>query len=240
MKRINLIAAGTLALGLVACGTSEQDKVAANAIAEGSPGAAQGNASLAPADSASRLLAAAEPFEKLTETAFTDPPATLDQTIASGRSAIAAIGSILAPAAAGRIDGLLTQIADHRKADRRADLALSSIEIYRELVSAVPTVTKVPADVSLLDYAGFRFQADLKAAPVRWDDMVKAAAFGRKRWTLIAPKVRDQAIAAPFEAALRDMERAAAGRDAALAASAATAELDLVDKLEAYFTAQKG
>lgn len=238
MKRIGMVTAGALSLVLVACGTSEQDNMASNRAAEGAREAAEANAPLAPADPASRLLAAAEPFEQLTETAFTDPPATLDRTIASGRDAITAIRSILAPAAARRIDGLLDEIADHRKTERRADLALSSIELYRELVTAVPSATKVPADVSLLDYAGFRYQADLKAAPVRWDDMAKAAAFGRERWTAIKPKVRDQAVAAPFEAALRNMERAAAGRDPALAASAATAELDLVDKLEEYFAAR--
>ncbi|MEO5809131.1 MAG: hypothetical protein ABIR51_03515 [Sphingomicrobium sp.] len=226
-----------MAITLTACGpkqqggnaqTSEEQQSEAKARVE----AAQPPASQSPTD---RLLAAAEPFELLTETAFSDPPAKLDATIAAGHKAIAGVRPLLPAAVATKIDGLLKEVDRSRAGGKSADLAISSIEIYRALVSSVPAATKVPSDVSLLDYAGFRYQADLKAVPVRWDDMKTAASFGRDRWTAVAPKVKDKTVTGPFEAALADMETAAAKHDTALATSSVAAELDQVDKLEKYF-----
>ena len=238
MRQLIILATSILAISLTACGPkqeggnaqmNEEQLSEAKARVE----AAQPPASQSPTD---RLLAAAEPFELLTETAFTDPPVKLDATIASGRKAIAGIRPLLPAAVATKIDGLLGDVGRSRAGGKSADLAISSIEIYRALVSSVPAGTKVPSDVSLLDYAGFRYQADLKSVPVRWDDMKAAASFGRARWTAVAPKVKDKAISGPFEAALANMETAAAKRDTALATSSVTAELDQVDKLEKYFS----
>ena len=182
-----------------------------------------------------RLLAAAEPFEKLTETAFTEALSALNTTIGEARMAADGVRDILAAADVVRIDGLLGDLRRHRRSENRADIALTSIEIYRNLVSAVPPGTKVPSAVSLLDYAGFRYQADLKASPVRWDDMAAAMRFAREQWTTVAPQLASSSLSVTFEAALADMEKAVALQDTAAAEKAATAELDLVDQLEGYF-----
>ncbi len=234
MTRFIFLATSAFALMIMACAKHENSNQAASA-----PGGSNQTVATqpvrAPSTPSERLLAAAEPFELLTETAFTDPPAKLDQTIAEGRRALANVQSLLSPGAATRAEELLAQIGRDRKADNRSDLALSSIEIYRSLVSAVPAGTKVPTDVSLLDYAGFRYQADLKATPVRWNDMKQALAFARSHWAAIAPKITDKNISGPFEAALANMTKAVASRDTTLAASSVTDELNQVDKLEAYF-----
>jgi hypothetical protein len=67
-----------------------------------------------------------------------------------------------------------------RQVQDRAGLALSSIEAYRVLVGAVADNAKVPTEVSLLDYAGFRYDADLEANPARWGDMAAAVSFARE------------------------------------------------------------
>jgi hypothetical protein len=185
---------------------------------------------------AGRLLASAEPFELLTEGAFTDPVSKLDRMIAQGRNAVGGVRSLLSPDATRKIDELLAALQRDRADGKRADLALSSIEIYRILVSSVPGGTKVPAEVSLLDYAGFRFQADLKAEPPRWDDMSEAILFANNQWVVIAPRVKDKAVSAPFEGALSQMAIAAEHRDPKLAATAVNDELNQVDRLEAYFS----
>lgn len=182
-----------------------------------------------------RLLAAAEPFEKLTQTAFTATVPVLDTTIGEARTAADSVRDVLGPANVRSIDGLLVDLARHRQSEKRADIALASIEIYRKLVSAVPTGTGIPSAVSLLDYAGFRYQADLKATPVRWQDMTEAMRFARVQWALVSPQLTASPLAATFEAALVDMEQAIAARDATAAAKAVVTELDLVDQLEGYF-----
>ena len=238
MQRFTLFASSVIVIALTACGTrhdSGGNQTVMNNLSESNPMAVTQTPAASPSD---RLLAAAEPFEALTETAFTDPPHKLDQTIALGRKATADVRSLLTAATATKVDGLLAQVDRDRAANKRADLALSSIEIYRSLVSSVPAGTKVPIDVSLLDYSGFRFQADLKAAPARWDDMKQAVSFARSRWAALSPQIADKAISGPFEAALVNMEKSVQSRDAKLAASSGTSELDQVDKLEAYFNAR--
>lgn len=50
-----------------------------------------------------------------------------------------------------------------------------------------------------------------------------------------APKLNNDPLAATFETALVNMGKTVANKDAALAASSATEELNLVDRLEVYF-----
>lgn len=179
--------------------------------------------------------AAAEPFETLTETAFTATPATLDAAVAKAKSAALNVRSSLPPASTVRLDAHLAALdAAHGKKDRTA-LAISSIEVYRDLVTASPNTAKTPTQVSLLDYAGFRYNADLSASPARWDDMKQAVAFANDNWALLTPKVGDPQLTSKFTRAIGEMEKAAALKSRPAAAAAAKAELDLVDQLEKHF-----
>src|SRR6266446_1860745 len=126
-----------------------------------------------PDTAASRLIAAAEPFEALTEQAFSAQPKKLDQNITAAEKAAEQVRSALPSDVASELDQRLVEIRSARKSNDRSRLALASVEGYRLLVSAAPQ-TKVPTAVSLLDYAGFRYDADLKSRPIRWSDM-KAA-----------------------------------------------------------------
>ena len=123
-----------------------------------------------------------------------------------------------------------------RQKQDRAGLALSSIEAYRVLVSADTDKAKIPTEVSLLDYAGFRYDADLKASPVRWGDMSKAAAFARKNWVALSSKVKSWPTAMEFEKTITDMEKAIFKKNKRLAAFSVKSELDLVDQLEKFFS----
>ncbi|WP_339930130.1 hypothetical protein [uncultured Brevundimonas sp.] len=180
-------------------------------------------------------MPASEYFETLTETAFSATPAQLDATIAQARAAVARDRRTLSPPVAALLDERLRQIADAREGLNRADLAIASIEAFRLVVSATSTAGGVPLEVSLLDYAGFRYGADLKAPVVRWDDAAQAADFAAEQWALISARVSDQALRSRFGAAVAAMAASARNRDAAGAALAGATELDLVDELETFF-----
>lgn len=182
-----------------------------------------------------QLLAAAEPFETLTETAFSATPAALDASVQKAKMSATSVRASLPASAMAQFDAHLAALtAAHAKMDR-AGVALSSIEVYRDLVSAAPNGAKVPSQVNLLDYAGFRYDADLKATPSRWDDMTQAVVFAKKNWAEIAPRVNDAALAGKVVAAINAMDRAAAQKNSAAAAHSAKVELDLIDMLEQYF-----
>lgn len=238
---ITTLAAGLAVLALSACGQRDTAGNAAPVDAAAPAPAVPAPAVAAPAVAASAtgdaaILAAAEPFEKLTETAFSATPAVLDGTIAEVQAAAAGLKGILSQESDSGLRTRLDEIAAARKADNRADLAIAAVEGYRVLVSAVSASAKVPTAVNLLDYAGFRYDADLKSTPARWDDMTQAVAFGREQWASISQQVTDAALNARMETALADMATAATGRDAAVAAAAAQRELELVDDLEKFFS----
>jgi len=207
-------------------------------VARAAPSAAAA-AVPAPSDAQSNknLRAAAEPFEKLTEISFSAAWPMIDQTIGEAEAAAARVRGSLTQDAAGQLDARITAIKSARQKHDRAKLALSSIETYRVLVSAVTDNAKIPTEVSLLDYAGFRHDANLKANPVGWDDMAHAAAFARKTWDALSPKAEASPVAVKFEKALADMDKAVVQRSKSLAASSVKIELDLVDQLEQFFSA---
>lgn len=222
----NLALPGLAVVALAACNAPAPEP----ALAPTPTTPAPGNAATAP-------LAASEYFETLTEEAFTATPARLDVTIAQAREAAARDRRDLPADVTARIDQRLQEIATHRATMARADLALSSVEAYRLFVSAGSKSEPVPMAVSLLDYAGFRYTADLKAQPARWDDAMAAADYAAAQWALISDRIGDPALKARFDAAVTGLKTATDSRDTANALSVAGTELDLVDELEAWFTA---
>jgi hypothetical protein len=182
----------------------------------------------------SPLLAAAGPFEALTEQAFKASPQILDRRIAAAEKA-AEVREALPPPAASELDERLADIRSARAANDRAGIALAAAEGYRVLVSAAPQ-TKVPTAVNLLDYAAFRYEADLRSRPVRWWDMKSAAEFAAEQWQAIAPLVSDQALAKQVEATLRQMDDAVARKSVTRASTASKRALDLADRLETHFS----
>lgn len=225
-----LVTSTALALCLVAACNRNP-----NAAGSGPPtSAVPATQAPAPTPPASRQLQAAEPFEALTETAFSATPPELGTAVTKAEAAAAAIMHDLPRDAAGRLADQIRQVKAEHAAGNRAGVALASVEAYRTLVTAAPPA-KVPNAVNLLDYAGFRYQADLRAQPVRWQDAVAAAAFAQAQWDQLRPKVTDAALEARVTAAVNELKAAAAVRDRAKAERAANAELALVDELETFF-----
>ena len=181
------------------------------------------------------LLAAAEPFEALTETAFSAGKTERSKAIEAAGDAVSSVQGQVPQRVMAELNRNMAAIGAADVADHPADIALASIENYRTLVSAVPGSPVVPIDVSLLDYAGFRFDADAQANPARWDDMGHALAFARQHWSSVATRPAVANVAPRFEASLVTMDQAVRDRNVAQARAAVKTELDLVDVLEAAF-----
>lgn len=189
------------------------------------------------ANSNTKLRAAAEPFENLTEISFTAAWTRIDQTAAKAEAAAGRARGSLSKDAAVQLDAQIAAIKSALQQHDRAGLALSSIEGYRVLVSAVTDNAKIPTEVSLLDYAGFRYDANLKAHPIRWDEMASTVSFARKTWNTLSPTAKASPVATKFEKAISDMGKAVVERNKSLAASSVKTELALVDQLEKFFSA---
>jgi hypothetical protein len=179
----------------------------------------------------SRLLAAAEPFEVLTEQAFSATSSKLQNLVNEVETAAQKVNALLPADAQSALDKQLSAI---KQAQNPSELALAAVEGYRILVS-LPQDTKIPTAVSLLDYAGFRYNANLKSNPTRWTDMQNAVEFAQEQWRSISGQVSRASLQKSFSSALTRMGQAVANKSAKAAASAVKDEQDLVDKLEVYF-----
>ena len=183
-------------------------------------------------------LAAAEPFRALATAAFTARLPVLDRDIVRAVAIARHVEPALPPDAQRELRTQLDAIAGARRIGNRAGIAWASVEIYRLLVSHAPP-TLVPREVSLLRYASLRYEADLKARPVSWDDMVEAADFGRRTWAAIQDRVSDATLRERMSKALADLADAARRRDAALAVEANGRALELAGLLEAHLAARR-
>ena len=217
------------------CWAADTDSVFTGQLAQAVPASAP-----TPIDTSSnkKLRDAAEPFEKLTEISFSAALSKIDQTIGEAEAAAVGVRGLLLKDSADRLDSQIAIMKSARQKQDRAGLALSSIEAYRVLVSAPTNTAKIPAEVSLLDYAGFRYNADLRATPVRWGDMAEAVSFARQNWDKLSPRVKSSPISKDFEKAVSDMDRAVIQKSRRLAASSVKTELDLVDQLEKLFSVE--
>lgn len=242
-KTIYTLSTLACVLALSGCGGSAENNttIAATHAADNGPPPSSGNGSTrevspsAIAATTKSLLAAAEPFEALTETAFTATTTQRTKAIESAGDAVRGVQPLLPQSVMTRLNRNMAAINAADVADQPADIAIASIENYRALVSAIPGSPVVPVDVSLLDYAGFRFNADAEAPPARWEDMSRTVAFARQRWSSVATQATAGKAAPRFAAALEAMEQAVRDKNVAHAKNAAKVELDLVDVLEAAF-----
>lgn len=220
------------ALSVASCSKAVPGSTAANA-AQAAPAIAT-----AVSETDTRKLAAAESFEKLTEGAPTAPVAQLDTMIAEAKTSAQGIKSVLSkPALASLTDNLANLATARGGTLNRTDVAIASIEIYRTLVTDRSHQGAVPNAVNLLDYAGFRYGANLAGSPVRWSDMAAAVGIAETQWQGLGFRITDPKLRTNFTHILVDMKAAVAKRDAALAAKSVKIELDLVDALEKQFAA---
>ncbi len=185
------------------------------------------------------LYDSAEAYENLTEKSYTADAQTLADLSAEAkkqaRACLASLNASDADALSARLDAVHTAL----HSDDRAAVARNAVEAYRIFVTAETREPNgVPLQVSLLDYAGFRMQADLQAAEPDWADADAALSFAEQQWSEIETKITDLGLRESFAAELGHIRMAAEGRNASAAKEAVGAELDQVDLLEQYFSQQ--
>ena len=115
------------------------------------------------------LLAAASPFEDLTEFALANDTRGMRQALKAYGDQAAAVNKVLSVPARREMASLLAAI---RRAESKGDnqeVALNSVEAYRVLVESLdPNGLVVPIQVSKLDYVGFKLKVLLAASPPDW------------------------------------------------------------------------
>lgn len=186
------------------------------------------------ADAANQSLrAAAEPFEAVTEQAFTAGWDQLDSLISKADTAVRNLQPSLSRTSAVAVERQLAALRAARSAEDRIGIALAAVESYRALVEAqAPGTANPPVAVSLLDYAGFRYDALAQTRVPNWREMLRLTEFARQQWLQVAPRVQSHALPGVVDSALAAMSSAAERQDVASARKSAAVELALVDLIE--------
>lgn len=226
-----------LLLGTTACGPQPRANET-NASASADAGLNQSG----PAERANQSLrTAAEPFEAVTEQAFTAEWDRLDGLISEADAAVGTVRPRLSGEAAATIERQLSALHSARSAQDRNGIAMAAVESYRALVQAQdPGTAEPPVPVSLLDYAGFRYDALAQARSPDWPEMLRLTEFARQQWQQVASKVQSRALPGVMDSTLAAMKSAAERKDVEFARKSAAVELALVDLLEEQVSGTSG
>jgi len=182
------------------------------------------------------ILAASSPFEDMTEAALAADKKGIERAL---RAYDAVAGKVEGVLPAAKRDELRVLVADIRRAKNQGSLdaiVLKAPEAYRTLIEGLDRGgLKVPMEVSLLDYTGFRFLALLHVQPVDWRLLQGAGGQAQKNWAAIKAKVTNSGLRDAVDVAVAGMNRACALKNADMAFLAAQVDLAIVDLLEAGF-----
>ena len=189
-----------------------------------------------PSEQNDRLLKATDPFEGLTETALDGDAAKIAKAFKAAKAGRSATRALLTPETAARFDKLFDELTAAQGKKDGVAVALQAAELYKLLVSSCDaSALVVPMEVSLLDYAGFRTNALLKAGAPDWQALAATAREANGYWAKIRDRVTDKKLQNGMDEAQAGLIAAALKRDVALSQSSAKSDLDLVDDLEGHF-----
>jgi hypothetical protein len=187
------------------------------------------------------LLRATSPFEDLVEYALAKNDGGISKSMTVVDGDAAAVRRVLPAAAVAHYDTMLRALHTAAGAGMHHAAAMDAVELYRLLIDNLEAGNlKVPREVSLLDYAGFKMHV-LAAAPQPpdWRAMRRTAEEASGWWSVIRPRVSDRGLRDAFDSTVRGLREAARDADLAMVAFAARIDLDLVDLLESHFSRKK-
>ena len=186
------------------------------------------------------LLHATSPFEDIVEFALDKNDASIAKMLITADGNTAAVREALPAAALEQFNTLLAAL--HKAATDKAHhaVALNSVELFRVLIDNLDSASlKVPKEVSLLDYVGFKLHVLEAAPPPDWNEMRKTAADAGPWWDAIKSKLTDRKLGDAFNTTVRGLQQAAKTENLPMLHFAAQIDLDLVDLLEKHFEAKK-
>jgi hypothetical protein len=183
-----------------------------------------------------QLLAAASPFEDLTEYALAGNEAGIAQSLRACDQQKSQVNRLLSPKARAQLEQLISTMKQAQIQGSNEQIALKAVAAYRVLIESLDARHLiVPLQVSLLDYVGFRMQVLLHLKPIDWSGVQRTADEAKQHWRAIESRVADKNLHTAMTTTIDGMIRAAQIRNMEMAGFAAKIDLDLVDLLEGYF-----
>lgn len=182
------------------------------------------------------LFDAMSPYEDLTEYALDQNKEGIDQTIKSLDGLVDKLKNKLSKKA---IQNLSENIEKIKIAKDNVDfpkIALYAVDSYKAISEELDTSTlKIPKEVVILDYIGFKLLALLKQQNVDWNLIKITSNEGVSQWENIRIQTSDKPLRNVMDTAIQGIQVAVNSKNMDMLRFAAQVDLDLVDLLEGYF-----
>jgi len=186
------------------------------------------------------LLSAMSPFEDMIEFALAGKDSDISKALVAADQHATDVKKALSASAASQFATLMEGL--HRAATDKDhhEVARSAVEVFRLLSDNLQANDlKVPKEVSLLDYAGFKLRVLAATQRPDWQDIRKTVGEAAGWWKAISSKVSEAGLRDAFDSLMRGLDDAARIEDLPMLRFAAQIDLDLVDLLEGDLTPKR-
>jgi predicted RNA-binding Zn ribbon-like protein len=168
------------------------------------------------------LLSGSSPFEDLTEFAISADREGIKRALQTYDAQAKKVENALPVMYRDKLKALVAGIRQAEHQGNYDVIALKSPEAYPTLINALDRRSlKVPVEVSLLDYVGFRFLAVLHVKPTDWSDLQAAAKYAQKNWDAIKSRVTDTGLREAIDITMTGLIKSYAVKNADMALFAA-------------------
>ena len=179
------------------------------------------------------LLDAMSPFENMIEFALAGSHPNISKALSFARQQAAKVKTALPASAADEFSILMDDLDNANTQTDHLHVAKNALEIFRLLSDNLEAKTlSVPKEVSLLDYAGFKFRVLTASPKTDWSDVRQTVDETARWWKVIKKKVSEKGLRDAFGTLIGGLEEASKSKNLPLLRFAAQVELDLVDLLE--------
>jgi hypothetical protein len=186
------------------------------------------------------IFDAMSPYEDLTEYALNKETLQVANSISSLDGLIAKLKDVVSNQTMQNLEIIVKKLQAAEKQKNYSEIALLAVDSYKILADELDQTTlKVPKQVVMLDYVGFKIHALLRKDKINWHLIAEMVDEGKKQWEQVKAKVTSKGLYDSVNTTIRGLERAATSKNIDMLYFAAQVDLDLVDLLEGFFEKTK-
>jgi hypothetical protein len=187
------------------------------------------------------LFDAMSPYEDLTEYALDQNMSKVANSISSLDGLIAKLKAVLSNKSIHVLEINVTKMQTAEKKAAYYEIALLDVDSYKILADELDQTTlKVPKQVVILDYVGFRIHALLRQNEIDWHLISETVDEGKSQWEQVKRKVTNKGLYDSLNTTITGLEIASTSKNIDMLKFAAQVDLDLVDLLEGFFEKKSG
>jgi hypothetical protein len=187
------------------------------------------------------LFDAMSPYEDLTEYALDQNMSKVANSISSLDGLIAKLKAVLSNKSIHVLEINVTKMQTAEKKAAYSEIALLAVDSYKILADELDQTTlKVPKQVVILDYVGFRIHALLRQNEIDWHLISETVDEGKSQWEQVKRKVTNKGLYDSLNTTITGLEIASTSKNIDMLKFAAQVDLDLVDLLEGLFEKKSG